>query len=74
MSLHRVRFDRSQVGDMSGEYVQAADAMDVIETLAEALEFYLSEDELAEGHGYGVGRDAQEKAEAALANYRRMKA
>lgn len=47
MSLHRVRFDChrqssvaygcNQPGDNTGEYVQAADAMDVIEALAEAL-------------------------------------
>lgn len=35
--------------------------------LLEALEFYLSQDEIAEGYGGGVGRKAQEKARAAIA-------
>lgn len=83
MSLQIVRFDChgldaepyrcNQPGDMSGDYVQAADAMDVIETLAEALE------ELADMAERCDSRESFpsapiDKARDALDNYRRAKA
>lgn len=35
--------------------------------LLEALQLYLIEDEIARGHGYGIGGEAQQKATAAIA-------
>ncbi|MDX1466102.1 MAG: hypothetical protein R3215_10420 [Halomonas sp.] len=80
MSLHKVRFDCnghnapaygcSEPGDNSGEYVQAADAMDVIETLAEALESCMRfiEHDMPPGGGPEIIQ-----ARKALDNYRRAR-
>lgn len=77
MSLHRVRFDChghnapaygcNHPGDMSGDYLQAADASDVMSRLAEALEELL---QLTEIERPDWQHKEQERARAALENYR----